>query len=306
MSNIKCNYCESEIIKYNLSKHQKSETCIKIKILLDKQKNKYESLLNEKDILLKNLEDKNKELLDNIIKLNETNNNMKNDIKILEKSSNEYRKIVEKAATKSTNTTVKNNNYNNNYLNYISTEPIKFSDMKKQLKNIVNNESVMYNDEAFHNHIVDNILKDNNGKDKILCTDINRKNFTYKDESSGKLISDPELDKLRDQLRNGMDIKLIRRNLLNELVDEYEDNGRMGIDPYQKFSEYINKLNFGTPFVDHVAKKTYIKTKTNNDNYTNENDINNVNNKNYNSIDYDDYYDEEEFKKLEEEFGNEI
>jgi hypothetical protein len=25
----------------------------------------------------------------------------------------------------------------------------------------------------------------------------------------------------------------------------------------------IQKLNFGTPFVDHVAKKTYIKTKNN-------------------------------------------
>ena len=297
MSNIKCNYCESEIIKYNLSKHQKSETCIKIKILLDKQKNKYESLLNEKDILLKNLEDKNKELLDNIIKLNETNNNMKNDIKILEKSSNEYRKIVEKAATKSTNTTVKNNNYNNNYLNYISTEPIKFSDIKKQLTKIVNCDTVMYNDEAFHDHIVDNIFKDNNGKDKILCTDINRKNFSYKDEASGKLISDPELDKLRDQLRNGTDIKLIRRNLLNKLIYEYEENGRMGIDPYQKFSEYIQKLNFGTPFVDHVAKKTYVKTKT-------DKNIELENNENVdNSIDDD--YDEEEFKKLQEEFGNE-
>jgi len=119
----------------------------------------------------------------------------------------------------------------------------------------------MYNSDEFHNHIVDNILKDKDGKDKVLCTDINRKNFTYKDETSGELISDPELEKLREQLRKGTDIKQIRKDLLEKLVVEYEENGSIGIDPYKKFSEIIQKLNFGTPFIDHVAKKTYIKTK---------------------------------------------
>ena len=93
----------------------------------------------------------------------------------------------------------------------------------------------MYDDEDFHNHIVDNILKDKNGKDKLLCTDINRKNFTYKDENSGELISDPELEKLREQLKKGTDIKLIRRNLLEKLVNEYEENGSIGIDHINNF-----------------------------------------------------------------------
>ena len=61
----------------------------------------------------------------------------------------------------------------------------------------------MYDNDDFHNHIVDNILKDKDGKDKVLCTDINRKNFTYKDEKSGELISDPELERLREQLKKG-------------------------------------------------------------------------------------------------------
>ena len=34
-----------------------------------------------------------------------------------------------------------------------------------------------------------------------------------------------------------------------------------GIDPYDKFYEYLQNIQFGTPFVEHVAKKTYIKTK---------------------------------------------
>ena len=62
-------------------------------------------------------------------------------------------------------------------------------------------------------------------------------------------------------MRRGTDIKQIRKDLLEKLVVEYEENGSIGIDPYKKFSEIIQKINFGTPFIDHVAKKTYIKTK---------------------------------------------
>ena len=180
---------------------------------------------------------------------------MKNEIKKLEEKSEEYRKIVEKAATK---TTYKNYTHNN-YLNLISQEPIKFSELSKQLKEFVNCNSLMYDDTEFHNHIVDNILRDENGKDKVLCTDINRKNFSYKDEISGELICDPELERLREELRKGSDVKSLKRELLDKLIKKYDGTGT---DPYKKFYEMLQKLEFGTPFVDHVAKKTYIKTKS--------------------------------------------
>jgi hypothetical protein len=227
-------------------------------------------------------------------------------IKLLEEKSEEYRKIVEKAATK---TTIKNNNnyQHNNYLNYISTEPIKFSNLKNQLKDIVTTQSIMYNDSDFHDHIVDNILKDKTGKDKVLCTDINRKNFTYKDETSGKMIYDPELERLREQLKKGTDIRKIRRYLLEKLVNEYEEGGSIGIDPYKQFSDIIQKLNFGSPFVDHIAKKTYVKSntmvKTEN---TNVDSIENKSQKVYDINNINEDYDEEEYQKLLEEFGNEI
>jgi hypothetical protein len=180
------------------------------------------------------------------------------------------RKIVEKVAMKSTKT-VKNNYTHNNYLNYISHEPLKLSELPKKLKQFVNSDTVMLNDDEFHDHIVDNILRDENGKDKVLCTDINRKNFSYKDESSGELISDPELEKLREQLRKGADIKSVKRDLLDNLIIQYEENGGIGVDPYKRFYDIVQKLNFGTPFIDHVAKKTYIKTKTGmNENIINE------------------------------------
>jgi hypothetical protein len=210
MSTIICEYCESKITKYNYIKH-KSETSTKIQNFLNKKNILYEKIIEENN------------------KLKQEINILKNQNVLLEKTTEEYRKIVEKTSTK---ITVKNNYTHNNYLNLISQEPIKFSELSKQLKELVNCESLMYNENDFHEHIVDNILRDENGKDKVLCTDINRKNFSYKDENSGELISDPELEKLREQLRKGTDIKIIKKELLNKLIKQYENTD---IDPYVKF-----------------------------------------------------------------------
>ena len=308
-----CEFCESEITKYNLIKHKKSDYCAKIYKLLQKREEKYKIEINkietqninklqEKDDILNKLYEK-------ISKLTQENTILKSENKSLEKSNESFRKIVEKAATKTTNT-IKNNNYtHNNYLNYISNEPLKISEFPKQLKQFVNCDTIMYDDDDFHEHIVDNILRDKSGKDKVLCTDINRKNFTYKDEKSGELISDPELERLRDQLKKGTDIRKIRRDLLEKLVIDYEENGNIGTDPYKQFSEIIQKLNFGTPFIDHVAKKTYIKSKniiqelsseTNSETSIQENPEILITNKD--NFDYS----EEEYQNLLKEFGNDI
>ena len=298
-----CEYCSNVYnLKHNLSRHQNSESCKKIQNVIINYNNINNSKIKEIETgyncKIKQLEndyqDKIKLLELEMSKLIQENTILKKEIKMFEKSNETFRKIVEKAATKSTNI-IKNNNYtHNNYLNYISSEPLKISEFTKQLKQIVNCDTIMYNDDDFHNHIVDNILRDKNGKDKVLCTDINRKNFTYKDEKSGELISDPELERLRDQLKRGSDIRKIRKDLLDKLVTEYEDNGSIGIDPYKRFSDIIQKLNFGSPFVDHVAKKTYIKrcpsVKINNISE----DVNNME---------DIEYTEEEYQKLLEEFG---
>ena len=250
MSTVTCEFCESCVSKHNISKHKKSETCIKIQNVINKHEFSYKLLKDENDLLKKTIFNFEKDI-----------ENYKNQIKILEKSSEEYRKIVEKAATK---TTVKNYNHNN-YLSYISSEPLKLSEVKKQVRAIMNCDTVMLNDDDFNEHIVDNILKDEHGKDKVLCTDINRKNFTYKDETSGQLVCDPELERIREQLRKGADVKYLKKNLLEKLVKEYEDNGSVGSDPYKKFCDIIQKLDFGGQFVDHIAKKTYVKTKGGNE-----------------------------------------
>ena len=102
------------------------------------------------------------------------------------------------------------------------------------------------------------------------------------------------------QLKNGTDIKLLRRDLLEKLVNEYEENGSIGIDPYKRFSEIIQKLNFGSPFIDHVAKKTYVKTKSN------VNELLLSSNPSVEINEIEDEIDEDEYQELLKEFGNEI
>jgi len=245
---IECEFCTSSVSKSNYSKHRKTDLCKNINSIIEKYKNENISKINELnkevDIYKKDISNLNNKIIFLETQLKDAN-----------EKSDEYRKIVEKAATK---TTVKNYTHNN-YLNYISTEPIKFSELPLQLKEVVNCESIMYDDDVFHDHIVDNILKDENGKDKLLCTDINRKNFSYKDEKSGELVCDPELERLREQLKKGADIKSVKKEVLSKLVDKYEGTSN---DPYMKLYDMVKKLEFGSPFVDHVAKKTYIKTKS--------------------------------------------
>jgi len=267
---VNCDFCNTKISsKYILAKHKQTESCQRIKRELEYSKNIIE-LNNKNNELEKIINYQNKELdkKDTIILT------LENKIKSLEDKSEEYRKIVEKAATKSTKTVNNNNNKNtynhNNYLNYISQEPLKFSELRQNISKLVTTKTIMFDNDDFNEHITKNILRDENGKDKVLCTDINRKNFTYKDEKSGQLVSDPELEKLREQLVKSSNNQSIKKDLLNKLIKKYDGTGD---DPYNKFYEYLQNIQFGIPFIEHVAKKTYIKTKPN----SNINDSNSLN-----------------------------
>ena len=314
-----CDICNAKISsKYILAKHKQTESCQKIKRETEYNKNMIE------------LNNKNKELKQIINSLNnklEENNititTLENKVKTLEELSKkekeiseQYRKIVEKAATKSTKTVNNNNNtYNrNNYLNYISKEPIKFSELQENISKLVTTKTLMFDNDDFNDHITKNMLKDENGKDKILCTDINRKNFTYKDEKSGQLVSDPELERLREQLVKGSNSKSIKKDLLDKLIKKYEGTE---VDPYGKFYDYLQNIQFGTPFVEHVAKKTYIKTKPNSskiedkelkdlDDNEDINDINDVENIDVENLDIENIDDFENIDKLYHQMKNEF
>ena len=213
---VNCDFCNTKISsKYILSKHKQTESCQRIKRELEYSKNIIE--LNNKNNELENLNlnfQKELDKKDTIILT------LENKIKSLEEKSEEYRKIVEKVAMKSTKTVNNNKNtYNhNNYLNYISQEPLKFSELQQNVSKLVTTKTIMFDNDDFNDHITKNILRDENGKDKVLCTDINRKNFTYKDEKSGKLVSDPELERLREQLIKGSNNQSIKKLIWNILL----------------------------------------------------------------------------------------
>jgi hypothetical protein len=260
-----CDFCNTKsTTKSNLNKHKQSETCQKIKRELE-QINKINELTKkniEQEHSINNYKELNHE---NILKINTLESKIKTLEELYKKEkeiSEQYRKIVEKAATKSTKTVNNNTNtYNrNNYLNYISQEPIKFSEIQEKINKLVTTKTIMFDNDDFNDHITKNMLKDENGKDKVLCTDINRKNFTYKDEASGQMVSDPELERLREELIKSSDNKEVKKELLEKLIKKYDGTG---VDPYNKFYDYLQNIKFGTPFIEHVAKKTYVKTKPN-------------------------------------------
>jgi hypothetical protein len=264
-----CEICDTKISsKYILPKHKQTESCQKIKKekelvnKLNEQLTKINELLNknkEQEELINTLKNKLEQNNLTIITLENNNNKLEKLYNIEKEKSEEYRKIVEKAATKSTKTVNNSNTYNrNNYLNYVSSEPIKFGDIQQKINNLVTTRTIMYDNDDFNNYITKNILKDENGKDKVLCTDINRKNFTYKDETSGQMITDPELERLRDKLKNTSHNTSVKKDLLEKLISKYEGTGT---DPYLKFYECLQNIEYGQPFVEHVAKKTYVKNK---------------------------------------------
>ncbi len=258
-----CEFCNNSFTTRNhLLRHYKTESCQKIQKIINNINSKYEEQIkNIKDnftLKIEKLENENKFNIIKIQELTKENEMLKSENNSLEKSNESFRKIVEKAATKSTKTVHNNNNtYNrNNYLNYVSTEPIKFGEIQQQINNLVTTKTIMYDNEYFNNYITKNILKDENGKNKVLCTDINRKNFTYKDETSGQMICDPELERLREKLRNTSHNTSVKKDLLDKLISKYDGTA---IDPYLRFYECLKNIEYGQPFVEHVAKKTYVK-----------------------------------------------
>ena len=256
-----CEFCNNNFTTRNhLSRHYKTDSCQKIQKIISNINSKYEEQIkNIKDDYTSKIakfENENKVNVIKIQELTKENEILKSENKSLEKSNETFIKIVEKAAIKSTNT-VNNNTYNrNNYLNYVSSEPIKFGEIQQKINNLVTTKTIMYDNDNFNNYITKNILKDENGKNKVLCTDINRKNFTYKDETSGQMISDPELERLREKLKNTSNNTSVKKDLLDKLISKYEGTG---IDPYVRFYECLQNIEYGQPFVEHVAKKTYVK-----------------------------------------------
>jgi hypothetical protein len=175
-----------------LLRHQGSEACRKVQAIYDAKEERIRELQVE-------------------------NQNLMSELKASREKCEEYRSIVEKAALRSTVTTNNTNQSRNNYLQYLSSEPINFSTLQTEMPKFVTAESVMRGPRHFKKMIAHAILEDDAGKTKVVCTDQARKQFTYKDEKSGELVSDPSLERLRERMRTGIDYGTLYVEVLENL-----------------------------------------------------------------------------------------
>lgn len=168
-------------------------------------------------------------------------------------------KILEKAAMRTTHTTINSNT--NNILQYLSSEPIRFSTLSEDFSKMMGLDRINVTGEDFAENVRKSLLQDNEGNNKLVCTDIARGNFAYKDEQSGMVIYDPMLDSLREKLRKGCKRKIILNELREELDRKYGNSEDNADKKSREFARACVNLQFEEKFVKRVARRTYYKTK---------------------------------------------
>jgi hypothetical protein len=231
-----CSLCGTLIVQStNLARHQQTEPC-RLRHQLRLKEAEISALREELSIL--------KPLFETI---KSENDQLKGELR----GKEDLRKIVEKAALRPTTTT--NHVNRSNYLQYLSSEPINFSTLQTEIPKLVTAESLLRGPRRFNKMITTAILEDDEGKTKIVCTDQARKQFAYKDENSGDLISDPSLERLRERMRVGVDYPTLYDEILEELN---ADGGKESENQEQAF-KILCRAKFEAPFVNHVAKRAY-------------------------------------------------
>ncbi len=234
-----CEFCGSiSSNRFHIGRHQQSETCRRVQSILNKQ-------LGQKDAEIAEVQ-RAKTEADTII------SKLQLELNLTKAAHEELKKLMEKAVLKPTTINQNRITRTTNNLAYISTEPINFKALKDEMPKLITVEALMTNDRKFNGMLTSALLQDEKGYNKVLCTDMARKQFQYKDELSGELVSDPYLERLRERMRSGVNY----RQLHAELV-EYLDSmgGDTSDNPCQ--AAIMKRAKLGDKFVSHVAKNTY-------------------------------------------------
>src|SRR5690348_4736469 len=177
--------------KKYLNRHQQSKKCLQQRELNQQTNIK---LNNENEI--KKLNQNITELNQIITELNLTNKYLlewkERQIEKMEKQLDGANKFIRKQANEPK--IVNNNNGTiNNTINYMPTEKLDISDEKIEhvFKTKFNEKVIKTGMKGFANFTFDNFFIDENKNLLLVCTDLSRKNFRYRDKDN-KLVYDPK------------------------------------------------------------------------------------------------------------------
>ena len=246
----KCEYCLKILSTKQILENHKHSCNIKkekeqkeYKERTDKEQKEYKERIDkELKELKEKLEQQKKELKE---KLEQQKKELKDEYKEqLEKKEEQIKNLqdkLEKLAAKAIDrpTTIVSNTTTNNHLNIATS--IDFNDVDK-IKYIIDNNLNI-------NHVVDgqkgialfvkqNILTDENGNSKYICTDQSRSIFKYKD-STGEIKKDLEAKKLTDYILKG-GIRTQSANIGNQWCKD--DSGDINIDKFNIMLEQQHSI----------------------------------------------------------------
>jgi hypothetical protein len=269
-----CNFCNNSFWnKTNLDKHKKTaKYCLelqKINIECNTKSNTYKCNFCNKEYLRKDILDTH--LLKCKIKIKNENKNKEEEliknIKLIEEYKFKYKEneIKYELANKS----------NIEYLNIINEQKLKINDLENQIKilydkilslesktNVININSVINNlTPLTDSHIKEtasllqtkDILKgaeslaifarDHSFKDRVICTDVTRRNFIFKDENNN-IIKDPKGVKITKKFIENNKPELI--NLLTQYsLTFYNENSFMDIKHKLEIDHCLDAIRNG-------------------------------------------------------------
>lgn len=234
-----CPICLARILGSDqMTRHQATDVCKRVGTIRNELAAEIERVSIEARVQIEELKTRNHDL--------EIEN------KALLERTERAEAIVKQAVLRPTTTT--NVNKSRNYLlQCLAPDPIKISTLKTEMPKFATMEAIMAGEHRFNKIIATALLESNEGKFKVICTDQARKQFTYKDEKSGELISDPHLERLSDHMRKSVNYGA----LFDEISEKLKEDGIPEKDNAEQTHKILLRAKFRAPFVRHVAKRMY-------------------------------------------------
>lgn len=243
--NFICEYCGSKLSsKSNLQVHQKTA-----KKCLNKRGVKCTDL--RECICGKDFTSKKQYIKHICICVDFVENKYKKIIKSLELKNNKLEEEVKslKNAININSNNNSNNNINNNIVFNLNV-PLDLSkeNISELCSKYLEEKHIRNGHNGLVNFFLQHIGKDEDGKLKLKCTDLNRKIFKYM-KDDGNLCKDPKGSKLKDKLYKGG----------NRIISEKIDNSIEKLDSDSVFYEKVRNLYESTKDYDKFIAQLAIK-----------------------------------------------